>query len=151
MFRQQCRTLVGAGIVLGAMFLLPLTPLFAQGESASRPLAAGQHVRLTLRATADAPGRELEGDITSLDTAGLTLMLGDSAARVPRAMIESVKRAEVSRLMGVVVGWLAAVPFAYFSCRDEKYECGAGSAIGAAGMLIGGLIGWRQWESVQFP
>ena len=115
------------------------------------PLQPGQHLKIAFQVAEPMPGaiEEVEGDLVSIDSAAFTLAVGDSSRPIPRAAVRSVKRRTgPSRFKGLVAGWIAAIPFAYFSCRDEKVECGQGSAIGLAGMLGGALVGWPQWEDV---
>ena len=118
----------------------------------------GQRMRVTLRVPADsaiaaANQRQIEGALIDLDSAGVTLHLEDgSERRIGRNEAEEVGAyAGRSHWLGLLAGWLASLPPAYLACRDAKYECGEGSAIGLGGMILGSAIGWPRWKEVHFP
>ncbi len=143
--------------------LLGATALHAQAPAPTATMVRagvdpGQRMRVTLRVSADSEltvvnPRQIEGTLINLDSAGVTLRLEDgSERRITRSEAEELSAyVGLSRWLGVLAGWLASAPVAYFECQNQKYECGEGSLISLGGMILGAIIGWPRWKEVHFP
>ena len=162
---MSSRLLKIAGASLGRaafVFLLLRPPVVAAQEPTAGTVAAGvvpgQRMRVITKV---APGdaivperdREVEGRLVDIDSASVTLRLEDgSTSRILRTHVETLQLYQGrSRWRGLLAGWLVGVPVAAFRCRDAKYECSEGSAIGLVSGLTGLIIGWPEWEDVHFP
>ena len=99
------------------------------------------------------PDRRFDGSLVDIDSGSVTLRLDDgSERRFVRGEIETLRvNRGRSRWRGLLAGWLAGLPVSVVACRNEKYECGAGSGIGLVSGLAGIIIGWPNWDDVRFP
>ena len=153
----------GASLRHAAFILLLLHPpaVVAQEPTAgtvAAGLVPGQRMRITSRVPlgeviVPERDRQLDGLLVDIDSSSVTLRLADSSSRrVPRIEVETLQvyRGR-SRWRGLLAGWVVALPIAAVACRDAKYECSEGSAIGLVGGLTGLIVGWPVWEDVQFP
>ncbi|MDB4888974.1 MAG: hypothetical protein JWL61_829 [Gemmatimonadetes bacterium] len=151
------------GLRRAAFVLLLLGPhaVVAQEPTAgtvAAGLVPGQRMRVTRRVL---PGdaiiperdRQLDGRLVDIDSSSVTLRLDDGSSR--RILRTDVETLELYRgrspWRGLLAGWLVGLPIAVVACRDAKYECAEGSAIGLVSGLTGLIVGWPDWEEVRFP
>lgn len=152
-----------SAVIALAFIVMAPAPARAQGAATLAMIAAhlspGQRIRVVLRRPPEdslelmtESDLHLEGALVDIDSGGLSLKLGDgSVRRVDRREGETFRAHEKSRRKGVLGGLLLSVPVFEAVCQGHNYECDEGSAVLLGGMLIGGLVGWRQWSDVRFP
>jgi hypothetical protein len=134
------------------------SPASAPAVPSAAGVVPGQRVRVLERVpqgnpiTAE-PDRRVDGLLAGIDSASVTVRLDDGTVlQFARADVESVKvYAGRSHWFGLLAGWLATLPVAAFVCRDAKYECDEGGAIGLVFGIVGAAIGWPRWQDVPFP
>jgi len=144
------------------ILLLLLPPVVAAQQPTAGTVAAGVVPGQRMRITSRVPmgdvivperDRQLDGLLVDIDSSSVTVRLADgSTRRILRIDVETLQvyRGR-SRWRGLLAGWVVALPVAAVACRDAKYECSAGSAIGLVGGLTGLIVGWPDWEEVRFP
>lgn len=153
----------GASLQRAALILLLLRPHAATSQEPTAGTVAagvvpGQRMRVVSSVrqgdvTVAERDREFDGRLVDIDSASVTLRFDDGTAR--RFVRTDVETLQVyqgrSRWRGLFAGWLVGMPIAAVACRNAKYECEAGSAIGLVSGLTGIIVGWPNWEDVRFP